>query len=183
MLGSRREFSLLIERPGLDRLDHLHAAHVGLKHFRYRNAAIRVLVILKNRDKRPRRGDRGAVKSVEHPLVATFFTTLDVEAPRLPISAVRARHDLLVLLGARHPGLHIVFLGCDYAQVACADVHHLIRKLKALEELFSILYQLLMELPALFRDTIDYLLDLRELVNTEQAFLVDAVGADLFRKH
>mmetsp|Transcript_31718 Transcript_31718/g.44201 ORF Transcript_31718/g.44201 Transcript_31718/m.44201 type:complete len:221 (-) Transcript_31718:865-1527(-) len=164
------------------------------------------LEVLEDAAYHPRRRAQSRVQHVHvallleaAPLLALLILALllgglsaaNLHSAGLVVEAVGARHQLahpwvrfLLLfvdgLIAREPCLKIVFLSCRVVQLARADVDYLVREAKGLCERLSLRDHLVVHLPRVLRMAHAKLLDLLELMHTEDAPVVDAGLARLF---
>src|SRR5207245_8384041 len=119
------------------------------------------------------------VRCVREGLVPAAFARAGVQSARLVIGAVAAADHLTVRVLPRKPGLDIILLRGDRADVPGADVHDAVRDLEGAVDRLAVRAEFLVPGPAVLRPAEDELLDLVELVHPEEAFRVDAVAADL----
>ena len=96
------------------------------------------------------------------------------------VGAVAAGDDFAVSVLRWHPCFDVIFLGCDCADVTCADVDDAIGQFEFLDELFGVLDEFFVELPGLFGCAEDELFDFVELVCAEYASCVFAVCSCFF---
>src|SRR5438552_2616629 len=155
------------------------STHVRAQRLRDRHRAVRVLVILQDRDEAAGGRHRRRVQRVRHELVPAHLPRPDVQPARLVIRAVAASDHLAVGLLPRGPGFDIVLLRRDGTDVARADIHGAVGDLQRAVDALAVRAELLMPRRAFFGTAEDELFDLVELVHAEQPLRVDAVGPDL----
>ena len=143
---------------------------------------ILILEVLEQAAQRSLSGAQRRVKCV-HVLLLDLSLELvsetDLESAGLIVRAVRAGDKLLVLALVWEPGLKIVLLGGSVVEGAGNDLNNTVWDTEGLVELFRVSDHLLEGLPGLLWIGEDELLDLLELVDTENSPCVASVGAGL----
>src|SRR5215212_10931359 len=105
-------------------LDAGHPAHIRLENGWDRDAAVLVLIVLQNGDKRAADREAGAVERVhEARLLFAGRAIAGIHAARLEIRADRAARNLAIHSLPRQPHLDVVGLGRSEAHVAGAERH------------------------------------------------------------
>mmetsp|Transcript_44103 Transcript_44103/g.137324 ORF Transcript_44103/g.137324 Transcript_44103/m.137324 type:complete len:201 (+) Transcript_44103:153-755(+) len=144
--------------------------------------AVGLLVVLHETAKCPLCGAQRAVEHVAEG-VLRLESALGLHGPRLIVQAIGAGHELSVLSAAlviaRKPALQIVLLGRSVVELSRDDGHSPVRDSEGLVELLSHADHLLVLLPRLLRLRQSELLDLLELVHTENPANVTARAAGL----
>jgi hypothetical protein len=87
-------------------------------------------------------------------------TKTDLQRTRLVVEAVRARHELLILLLEWEPSLQVVLLGSGVVQCPGNDSRDVVGELQGLVELLGSGHHVLEGLPRILRLGQDKLLDL-----------------------
>lgn len=103
----------------------------------------------------------------------------DLEVTGLVVSAVRARDQLLIGTLEREPGLQIVLLGSSVVEGPRDDRNNTVRETERLVKVLRVLNHVVKHLPRLLRLSQTELLNLLELVDTENTPGIAAVGTGL----
>src|SRR6266581_4035111 len=159
------------------RFDGLESAHVGLQGRRDVHAAIGALIVLHDRNQRPAYREPRPVQGVHQLWLALLVAEARLHAPRLERLAVAARGNLPVGVLARQPDFEVVGLRCLEPHVARAKGHDAVRDLQTLQDLFGVRGEALQRLVRFVRMHDVHQLDLVELVVSDHAAGVLAVGA------
>jgi hypothetical protein len=130
------------------------------------NTHIFPLEVLENAAECPLGGTESSVECMDIGLLQVgglLGTEANVERPRLVVSAVGARHELLVLLLEGEPRFQIVLLSRSIVQRTGNDGHDLVREPQGLVELLGGGHHILESLPRLVGLGQDELLDLYDV--------------------
>src|SRR3989475_12370307 len=159
--------------------DDVLSAHERSQDYRHDDGAVRLLIVLEDRDEASGRRHRGRVQRVREELLAADFPGARVQPPGLVVRAVAAADHLAVRILPRKPAFDVILLRGDRADVPGAHVHDSIRDLEGPIDPFAVRPEFLVPRPTVLRAAEHELLDLVELMHPEEAFRVDTVAADL----
>src|SRR5947199_6985412 len=159
--------------------DDVLPAHERPEDFRHDDGAVRLLIVLEDRDEAAGRRHRGRVQRVREELVAADFPRARVQPPGLVVRAIAAADHLAIRILPRKPAFDVILLRGDGADVPGAHVHDPVRDLEGAVDRLAVRPQFLVPRPAVLRAAEPELLEFVELVHPDEALRVDAVAADL----
>lgn len=128
------------------------------------------LVVLENARQSTGSGSQGRVQAVDVLLLAVAHlldAATDLQVARLVVSAVGARNQLLVGTLEGEPSLQIILLGSSVVQGSRDDRDNAVGETQGLVEVFRVLDHVVKHLPGLLGLSQTELLNLLELVDTE----------------
>lgn len=169
--GTSNLLGVEVLRTRLDERHDLHTSHEGAEALGDDNSLFGLVVLKDTAD-----GTLSSAKSgVEHVYVLLFGvvgflgTVTSLHGTSLVVGTVGARDEFSPLSKGGEPRLEIKLLGSSVVELSRNDVDDLVRKSKRLVESLSNLEHLTVHLPRLGRVGDSELLDLLELVNTEDS--------------
>ena len=112
-------------------------------------------------------------------VIGVLQSVSGLKSPRLIVSAIRARDELPEGIVTWEPGFQVVLLGCCIVELSRHDIDDLVRQSEALVKQLRSLDHFLELVPRLVGLTVDELLDLLELVDSEDTPDVSTVRASL----
>ena len=112
--------------------------------------------------------------------ILLFDTTSDVQISGLEISAVRTWDQLSVRIISWEPSFQIILFSSSIIQGTWNDVDNSVRQIQRLIEFFSNSNHILHNLPRLLRLSNDELLDLLELMDSEDTPVVFTMSTSFF---
>lgn len=142
------------------------------------------LVVLQKAADGASSGAEGGVEHVDVGLgslasLLTGSTEANLHAAGLEVRAVRARNELAVVTHTREVALNVVLLGSGGVQLSRNDVDDLVREAQRLVELLGNAQKGLVHLPRLLGRGDDELLNLLELMHTEDTPGITTMSASL----
>ena len=151
---------------------------IGFQYPGQSDAAIGLLIVLHHGHQRAAHGQAGAVQGMGQPgPAAVLRLATDAGAAGLKVGAVGAGRDLPVAVLAGQPDFDVIGLGRGKAQVCCAERNHTVGQFQKLQRLFGVGEQAFQLGKGLLRRADLDQLHLFELVLTDEAAGVLAVGA------
>src|SRR6516164_11777805 len=117
-------------------------AYVGTKNLGQQHAAVRLLIVLDNRNPGAPDGEATAIQSVHKlALARTFGTITNVGTPCLKCFEVGTGRDLAKQSLAREPHFKVIRLGRGESQITGAQDHRAVVQSKPLQDLFGVARQ------------------------------------------
>src|SRR5215469_2152902 len=164
----------------------LVAPHEALESLREQDAAVRLLVVLEERNGSPGKRNRGSVQGV-HELIFLRAPApkADAKASCLVVRTVRRARDLAVgtrLAPSGHPRFEVELAVGGSAQVAGRDIHHAVGYLELLVDFFLEHHQVLVHGLGVLWPREGEHLHLRELMDPVKTFALAPMRSGLGAK-